>query len=95
MTPYEVVTRPEVEEDLRSISRDIQKRILTAIRERLLSSPEMYGRPLGGSLKGLRRMRVGDYRVAYQVVGKRVILWAVRHRRNIYPEVAKRRSREV
>ena len=94
MTEYEVVARPEVKEDLHSLSREIRKRILAAVRARLTLAPGMYGKPLGGSLKGLRRIRVGDYRVAYQVVGKHAILWAVRHRRNVYPEAGKRWAHE-
>jgi len=87
---YEIVFRPEVEDDLRPIGRYHQRRVLAAVEERLVLDPERYGKPLGGALAGLRRLRVGDYRVAYQVKGRRVLIWAVLHRRVVYAEVVKR-----
>jgi len=85
--------RPEVEEDLRPIGRLHQKRVLSAIESRLTAQPARYGKPLGGVLAGLRRIRVGDFRIAYQVKGAKVIVWAVMHRKDIYAELARRFSR--
>ena len=87
---YEILFRPEVEEDLRSIGRPHQRRALAAIEERLSSHPEQYGRPLGGDLAGLRRIRFGDFRIAYQVKSGRVVVWAVLHRKDIYAQLARR-----
>lgn len=93
MTTYEVLTRPEVEGDLRQLSKERQTRVLEAIRQRLVTSPHLYGKPLGGALAGLRRIRVGDDRVAYQIQGRRVIVWAVKHRKDIYDELEQRRRK--
>jgi len=51
---------------------------------------EQYGKPLGGALQGLRRIRTGDVRVAYQVQPGRVVIWAVKHRKDIYRELERR-----
>lgn len=87
---YTILFRPEVEDDLRSIGRPHQKHALTAIEERLSSHPDQYGKPLGGNLAGLRRIRFGDFRIAYQVKGGRVIIWAILHRKDIYSELVRR-----
>lgn len=91
--PFSILFRPEIEEDLKAFGRRDQKRVLRAIRERLSFHPDRYGKPLGGPLKGLRRIRVGDYRIAYQVQEAHVIVWAVKHRKDIYQELKRRFAR--
>lgn len=90
---FSVLFRPEVETDLRYLDRSGRERLLNAIEERLAADPESFGKPLRGRLAGLRRIRVGDYRVAFQVRRNDVIIWAVRHRKDIYPELARRLQR--
>jgi mRNA interferase RelE/StbE len=90
---YGIFFRPEVGDDLRPIGRLHQKRALSAIEDRLSTHPDRYGKPLGGNLAGLRRIRVGDFRIAYQVKGAQVIVWAIMHRKEIYAELVRRFSR--
>ncbi|MEE8425227.1 MAG: type II toxin-antitoxin system RelE/ParE family toxin [Elusimicrobiota bacterium] len=90
---FEILFRPEVEGELKLVDARLRRRILAAIRDRLGADPERYGRPLGGSLLGLRRIRCGDYRVAYQVRKRRVVVWAVLHRKAIYAELERRLRR--
>lgn len=87
---YEILFRPEVEDDLRAIGAAQQKRALAAIEERLSSHPDQYGKPLGGNLAGLRRIRFGDHRIAYQVKGRQVVVWAILNRKDIYAELVRR-----
>lgn len=87
---YEILFRQEVEGDLRPIGKLHQKRALSAIEARLSIHPDQYGKPLGGNLAGLRRIRVGDFRIAYQVKGVQVIIWAIMHRKGIYGELVRR-----
>ena len=39
-------------------------------------------------LKGqeMYRMRVGDYRIIFSIVGKDIIIWKVSHRKNVYEQ---------
>jgi len=87
---YAISLRSEVEDDLRPIGRLHRRRVLDAIEERLTSHPDQYGKPLGGRLSGLRRVRVGDFRIVYQIKDDQVIVWAAIHRKNVYIELAKR-----
>lgn len=73
------------EKDLRSIDRQAIPRILTAI-ERLSEDPLPAGcKKLVGS-EYTYRIRVGDYRVIYEVYNGelRIFVIRVRHRRDVY-----------
>jgi mRNA interferase RelE/StbE len=91
--PYELLFRPEGEDDLRAFGKRDRRRLLKILRERLRSHPDQYGKALGGSLRGLRRIRTGDYRVAYQVQPGRVIVRVIKHRKDVYQELERRFGR--
>ena len=92
---YTLLYHPRVaDEDLPKISADIKRRIASSIETRLTTSPERFGEPLGGSLRGYWKLRVGDYRVVFKVSGVEVWILAVRHRKDVY-ERASRRSRPI
>jgi mRNA interferase RelE/StbE len=76
--------------DLPGLPRNIQRRMLTAIERRLAVEPARYGARLRKSLLGLWKIRVGDYRVIYQIDGRTVQIWAIGHRRDAYPESERR-----
>ena len=93
---FEVLYRPEVlEEDLPAIPRNLQERIFRAIETRLMTEPTRYGTRLRRSLSDLWKLRVGDYRVVYEVGGRTVRIWAIAHRKGVYDERERRqRTRE-
>ncbi|WP_395463571.1 type II toxin-antitoxin system RelE/ParE family toxin [Wolbachia endosymbiont of Cantharis cryptica] len=74
------------ERDLPDLPKTIKSRALKAIKERLTVSPDKVGKPLSHELKGHRRIRVGDYRVVYQVnnLERIVTVTGIRHREYIY-----------
>jgi len=82
-----------VEEDLPTIPPNIAARIARAIETRLTTHPEQYGAPLRGTLKGYWKLRVGDYRVVYRVVGEEVRILAIRHRKEVYRDAESRSPR--
>jgi mRNA interferase RelE/StbE len=49
----------------------------------LTKQPEA-GKPLVGPLKGIRSLRVGDYRILYEVARSTVTVLTVNHRREVY-----------
>ncbi|MBI4056028.1 MAG: type II toxin-antitoxin system RelE/ParE family toxin [Elusimicrobia bacterium] len=95
MTLYKILLRQEAEDDLRSLGKGERDHILSIIHRRLSTSPTQYGKSLGGSLTGLRRIRIGDFRVAYQVEGQVVVVWAIKHRKEIYEELEQRYLRKI
>lgn len=92
--PYAVAYRPEVvDEDLARLPRNLQKRILDAVDARLTTEPSRYGVRLRRSLWGLWKLRIGDYRVVYEIAERRVLIWVVAHRRAVYEEAERRSGR--
>ncbi len=75
-----------VKKDIVRLPKSIKLRIKTAIEERLMTDPVAFGKPLRYSLQGHRRLRVGDYRVVYQVDAHKPIVTvvAIKHRKDIY-----------
>ena len=83
---YQVVYHPTVlSNDLPSVNRNLQRRIVRAIEQRLATEPTYYGEPLRHELKGYWKLRVGDYRVIYRLVGDKVLIVAIGHRKESYP----------
>jgi len=77
---------PSFQRDLESLSRAVQSEVLAAIK-RLETSP--FGPPpkikkLKGKGVGQWRLEAWPYRVRYDVVGRDVVLYRVRHRKDIY-----------
>lgn len=78
------------DDDFAAIPKNLWKRILRAIEQRLLTNPMAYGKRLSRSLSSLWKLRVGDYRIVYEIRGQMVTVWAIRHRKKVY-ETAERR----
>ena len=88
---YSITLHPQV------ISRDIPQldvqwkiAIQSAIRTKLTTLPEIYGKPLRQTLKGYRALRVGDYRIVFQIQKKLVRIIAILHRSAGYKGIEKR-----
>ncbi|MGH7275650.1 MAG: type II toxin-antitoxin system RelE family toxin [Candidatus Rokuibacteriota bacterium] len=63
---------------------NMRRRLERAIRTRLATSPQQYGAPLRGSLRGQWKLRVGDYRVLFRIVGSEVWILRIGHRSSVY-----------
>lgn len=64
--------------------------IKRAIEERLSSRPELFGRPLRGSLKGYWKLRVGGYRIVFKLVGDKILVLAIVDRKTVYLQSERR-----
>jgi len=83
---YKIEYVESVKEDLRSVSKANKEQIRKAIEKKLATNPIEFGKPLQYSLKGLRRLRVGDYRVIFQIAedSKTVLIIKIGHWREVY-----------
>jgi mRNA interferase RelE/StbE len=70
--------------ELASLPRQEQQRVFDAV-EQLFDDP-LRGRPLSSEWKGLRRLRVGRYRVIYAFDGSQLLVTVVRvgDRKDVY-----------
>jgi mRNA interferase RelE/StbE len=82
---YEVLIERTAERDLKSLPTALFSRIVPRIKA-LANNPRPAGcHKLAGS-KNDWRIRIGDYRVVYEIddARKRVKIFRVRHRREVY-----------
>lgn len=77
-----------VEEDIPKLPSRMKTMIRKAIEERLTIDPIGFGKPLRYSLKGHRRLRVGDYRVVYRIESDShiVLIVTIKHRKDVYDD---------
>jgi len=78
----------EAEIDLKKIDREMQRRIMRYLRERIATGkdPRRFGAPLRRELSGLWKYRLGDYRIICRIEDKKVVVYVIRigHRKDIY-----------
>ena len=80
--PYQILYHPLiVREDIPRIPKNLQTRIRSAIENRIMINPLLAGKPLKLSLKGYRKMRIGDYRVIYRIEMESIIILKIGHRK--------------
>lgn len=79
-----------VKEDIPRLSLEWREKIKRAIENRLTTRPEAYGKPLRQSLKGYRKLRVGDWRVIFRIDGKTIKIFIIQHRSVVYKMIQKR-----
>ena len=88
---YKVIYHPDVlKEDLVKIPQNMREAIRRAIETRLIPDPFLSGEPLRQSLKGHRKLRVGDYRVIYRVTHDQITVLKIGHRKEVYTKVFSR-----
>ena len=80
---YELIYSQEAVKQLKKLSTDIQRRILSTL-ERCRVRPYPHIRKLVGS--PYFRLRIGDYRVILDVQENKLVIFVIElgHRRNIY-----------
>lgn len=83
---YQLAFLPEVEGDLRRLDRPTRQRILDKTQWLVEHADELPHEPLSGQWSGTYKLRVGDYRVVYDLDHEKKVLTvhAVGHRREIY-----------
>ena len=90
---YQILYHESVLSDIEKITKADRKKIQKAIEKKLRTNPVLFGKPLRSSLSGYRKLRVGEYRVVYQVLPKKkVLVIVIAHRRHIYIRAEKRIS---
>lgn len=80
---YNVVYKKSVRRDLKKLSKTTARRVIKQLEKGLSKKPETYP-VLKGQFAGLRKYRVGDYRVIYAIIEKDVLVLRIGHRRYIY-----------
>ena len=80
---YKIAFKKSVARDLKKIDNDQVDRILKKIENELPEKAETFP-ILTGKFSGLRKFRVGDYRVIYSIIGNTALILRIAHRREAY-----------
>ena len=82
---YAVFVKPAALRELRKLPEDIKRRVAARI-DALVGDPRPDGVERLQGEADLYRVRVGDYRIVYQVESKALVVLVVRigHRRDVY-----------
>ena len=83
---YKGIWHEETLKDLKNLDRTTAKKIVAKVKNYLIQDPVKLGLLLKGTLKGLYRYRIGDYRIIYVIdqAEKKIIILNVNHRKKIY-----------
>ena len=80
---YKIAFKKSVARDLKKIDKDQADRILRKIEDDLPGKAEAFP-VLTGKFSGLRKFRVGDYRIIYSIIGDTALILRISHRREAY-----------
>lgn len=83
---YRLKVLDSATKELASLDRPVARRIAKKLRWLAESFESIRPEPLVGDLATLNKLRVGDYRVIYEVLAdeRMLVIHAVGHRREIY-----------
>ena len=73
-----------IKKDIPAVNGAWKKKIKGAIESKLLLDPLLYGKPLRRDLHGCYKLRVGEYRVIYQVKKTDIYIITIGHRCDVY-----------
>jgi mRNA interferase RelE/StbE len=88
MASYNIVFKPSVEKDLRSLPASVAQRAFERVAA-LQNDPFPRGSLKLAGAEQLYRIRVSDYRIIYSVDknSRQVMIYYVRHRRDVYRQL--------
>ena len=79
---YKVAFKKSVSRDLKKIGKPQAKRILDKIEKELPHQADRYPE-LKGRFAGLRKYRIGDYRIVFAILNDTALILRIRHRKEV------------
>ena len=80
---YKINFKGSVSRDLKKIRKDQVEKILKKIEKDLPDKADSFP-SLTGKFAGLRKFRIGDYRIIYIIIDDTVLVLRISHRRESY-----------
>jgi addiction module RelE/StbE family toxin len=80
---YKIAFKKSVARDLKKIDKEQAIKILNKIEDELPGKAETFP-VLTGKFSGLRKFRVGDFRVVFSIIGDTALILRIRHRKDAY-----------
>ena len=85
-TKWVVEYTQSAREEINDLDGSTKRFIKRAIEEKLMMNPLKFGVPLRRNLSGFFKLRVGDYRIIYQIHNREVLVLVIKvgHRKKVY-----------
>jgi mRNA interferase RelE/StbE len=80
---YKIAFKKSVSRDLKKIDKEQVKKILNKIETELSQRAETLP-TLTGKFSGLRKFRVGNFRVIFSIIGDTALVLRIGHRKEVY-----------
>lgn len=80
---YSLGYKKSIQHDLRRVSKSVARHILDKIEQELVKNPEL-NPALKGQFAGLRKYRVGEYRIIYSLLETEIRILRIGHRKDVY-----------
>ena len=80
---YKIAFKRSVSRDLKKIDKEQVKKILKKIEDELPQKAETLP-TLTGKFSGLRKFRIGEFRVIFSIIGDTALILRIRHRKEVY-----------
>ena len=80
---YNITYKSSVKRDLKKLSKAEARRVLDQLEKDLSKKPDKYP-ALKGEFAGLRKYRVGNYRVIFAILDKDVLVLRIGDRKDVY-----------
>jgi len=80
---YKIAFKKSVARDLKKIDKEQATKILKKIEDELPKKADTLP-VLTGKFSGLRKFRIGDFRVIFSIIGDTALILRIRHRKETY-----------
>jgi len=80
---YKITYKTSVSRDLKRLGKKESERVLDQIEQQLSLDPKNFPE-LKGRFAGLRKIRLGDYRVIFAILDDEVLVLRIGHRKEVY-----------
>ena len=80
---YNILYKKSVQRDLKKLGKTEAHRILDQLEKELSKKPDSYP-ILKGEFAGLRKYRIGDYRIIFALMDEDVVVLRIGHRKEVY-----------
>ena len=80
---YKIAFKKSVSRDLKKIDKEQVEKILNKIEGELPQKAEILP-TLTGNFSGLRKFRVGNFRVIFSIIGDTALILRIQHRKEVY-----------
>ena len=82
---YKLKFAHRFQKDFAKLDRETQSRIFVLL-ERMTKDPFYGAKKLKNTKVGIYRIRVGDHRIRFDIEKKSILLYCLRHRKDVYKD---------